>query len=161
MKITKYAVHNRLATSAIILALTVLGLYGLRRLPVDLLPDLTYPLVKLQIRWPAATPEEIDKDIADPLERLMATVDNLDSLESSAREGVYSLDVSFKYGTDVDVAFQDVLAALTRAEQDLPENIEPPFVFKADPSQLPIVQLAVSSPQWGPVKLREDRKSVV
>ncbi|MFW5893942.1 MAG: efflux RND transporter permease subunit [Verrucomicrobiota bacterium] len=155
MKITRYSVNRRLATSAIATALVVLGLYGLSRLPVDFLPDVTYPLVKMQIRWPGATPEEIDKDIADPLERLVATVDNLDSLESFAREGVYSLDVSFNYGTDIDVAFQDVLAALTRAGQDLPEDIEPPFVFKADPSQLPVIQLAVSSPAWGPVQLRE------
>ncbi|MFO7871426.1 MAG: efflux RND transporter permease subunit [Kiritimatiellia bacterium] len=155
MRITHYSVHRRLATSAIATALVVLGLYGLTRLPVDFLPDVTYPLVKMQIRWPGATPEEIDKDIADPLERLVATVDNLDSLGSFAREGVYSLDVSFDYGTDIDVAFQDVLAALTRAEQDLPEDIEPPFVFKADPSQLPVMQLAVSSPTWGPVQLRE------
>lgn len=155
MIVTKYSVNRRLPTSAIVLALVVLGLYGLRRLPVDFLPDITYPLVKLQIRWPGATPDEIDKDIADPLERLMATVDNLDSLESSAREGVYSLDVLFEYGTNVDVAFQDVLAALTRAEQDLPDDIDPPFVFKADPSQLPVMQLAVNSPSWGPVELRE------
>jgi len=155
MRITHYSVHRRLATSAIATAMVVLGLYGLFRLPVDFLPDVTYPLVKLQIRWPGATPEEIDKDIADPLERLMATVDNLDALESFAREGVYSLDVSFNYGTDIDVAFQDVLAALTRAGQDLPEDIEPPFVFKADPSQLPVMQFAVSSPKWGPVQLRE------
>lgn len=155
MRITQYSVNRRLATSAIATALVVLGLYGLSRLPVDFMPDVTYPLVKMQIRWPGATPEEIDKDIADPLERLMATVDGLDSLESFAREGVYSLDVSFDYGTDIDVAFQDVLAALTRAGQDLPEDIEPPFVFKADPSQLPVMQLAVSSPAWSPVQLRD------
>jgi len=155
MRITQYSVNRRLATSAIATALVVLGLYGLSRLPVDFMPDVTYPLVKMQIRWPGATPEEIDKDIADPLERLMATVDNLDSLESFAREGVYSLDVSFDYGTDIDVAFQDVLAALTRAGQDLPEDTEPPFVFKADPSQLPVMQLAVSSSTWSPVQLRD------
>jgi len=155
MRITQHSVGRRLATSAIVLALVVLGLYGLWRLPVDFLPDITYPLVKLHIRWPGATPDEIDKDVADPVERLMATVDNLDYLESSSREGVYSLDVHFEYGTDVDAAFQDVLAALTRAEQDLPEDIEPPFVFKADPSQLPVMQVAISSDRWGPVQLRE------
>ncbi|MDZ7754240.1 MAG: efflux RND transporter permease subunit [Gammaproteobacteria bacterium] len=155
MKITQYAVHRRLATGAIALAAVVLGLYGLWRLPVDYLPEVTYPLVKVQIRWPGATAEEIDKDIADPVERLMATVDYLDDLESTSREGVYALDVNFEYGADVDVAFQDVLAALTRAEQDLPEDIEPPYVFKADPSQLPVMQLTIRSDRWGPVDLRE------
>ena len=155
MRITQHSVSRRLATSAIMLALVVLGLYGLWRLPVDFLPDITYPLVKVQIKWLGATPDEIDKDIADPVERLMATADNLDYLESSAREGIYALDVHFEYGTDVDAAFQDVLAALARAEQDLPDEIEPPFVFKADPSQLPVMQMAISSERWGPVQLRE------
>ncbi|MFP4040949.1 MAG: efflux RND transporter permease subunit, partial [Desulfosudaceae bacterium] len=155
MKITAYAVRRRLATSAIVLALVVLGLYGLWRLPVDFLPDVTYPLVKVQIEWPGATPDEIDTDIADPVERLMATVDNLDSLESSSRTGLYALDVNFDYGTDTDVAFQDVQAALTRAKPDLPDNAEEPFVFKADPSQLPVIQVAINSEHWGPVKVRE------
>ncbi|MFW5882480.1 MAG: efflux RND transporter permease subunit [Planctomycetota bacterium] len=98
MKLTQYSVHRRLATGAIALALVVLGLYGLANLPVDYLPEVTYPLVKVHIRWPGATAEEIDKDIADPLERLMATVDHLDELESTCREGVYALDVNCAYG---------------------------------------------------------------
>ncbi len=155
MRITAYAVHRRLATGAIALALIVLGVYGLLRLPVDYLPEVTYPLVKVSIRWQGATPGEIDKDIADPLERLMATVDNLDAVESSCREGLYSLDVRFAYGTDVDVAFQDVLAVLTRARGSLPDDIDEPFAFKADPSQLPVMQVAVSSERLGPVGLRE------
>lgn len=155
MKITEYTVKRRLATSAIALALVVLGMYGLWRLPVDYLPEVAYPLVKVQIKWLGATPDEVDKDIADPIERIVSTVDNLDYLDSSCREGVYSLNVNFEYGADVDVAFQDVLAALTRAAQDLPDDIEEPFVFKADPSQLPVMQLTVSSERWGPVELRE------
>jgi hydrophobic/amphiphilic exporter-1 (mainly G- bacteria), HAE1 family len=155
MKITQYAVHRRLATSAIVVALVVLGLYGLWRLPMDYLPSITYPLVKIQINWPGATPEEIDTVIADPVERLMSTVDRLDYLESSSIEGLYNLSVYFEYGADVDVAFQDALAALTRAQRKLPEDIEAPYVFKADPSQLPVMQLTVSSDRWSPVKLRD------
>ncbi len=155
MRITQHSVRRRLATSAIVVALVVLGLYGLWRLPVDFLPDITYPLVKVHIQWAGAAPDEVDKDIADPVERLMATVDNLDYLESTSRTGLYSLNVYFDYGTDIDVAFQDVLAALTRAKQNLPENAEEPFVFKADPSQLPVMQVAINSERWGPVRLRE------
>ncbi len=155
MKLTQYAVHRRLATGAIIVALVVLGVYGFWRLPVDYLPTITYPLVKVQIRWPGATPEEIDTDIADPVERLMATVDRLDYLNSSSIEGLYALDVYFEYDADVDVAFQDVLAALTRAQQHLPTDIEAPYVYKADPSQLPVMQLTVISSRWSAVRLRD------
>ncbi|MFO7776690.1 MAG: efflux RND transporter permease subunit, partial [Candidatus Hydrogenedentota bacterium] len=109
MKITQYTVFNRLATSAIILALTVLGFYGLWQLPVNLLPDIEYPEVAVQIWWRGATPDEIDKNVADVIEREMATLDRLDSLESSAIDGMYDLRISFEYGADVDVAYQDVL----------------------------------------------------
>ncbi|TVM13868.1 AcrB/AcrD/AcrF family protein [Oceanidesulfovibrio indonesiensis] len=155
MKITHYAVHRRLATSAIVIALMVLGFYGLWQLPVDYLPNITYPLVKVQIKWQGATPEDIDTEIADPVERLMATVDRLDYLESSSIEGQYNLNVYFEYGANVDIAFQDVLAALTRAQQQLPDDIEAPYVYKADPSQLPVMQLTVSSDRWRLVELRD------
>ncbi|GAF99639.1 unnamed protein product, partial [marine sediment metagenome] len=76
-------------------------------------------------------------------------------LESSAIEGMYTLEVSFEYGADVDVAYQDALAAMARARRHLPSDIEEPVVFKADPSQLPVMKLAVSSQQWNLVKLRD------
>ncbi len=154
MKLTHYAVHRRLASSAILVALVVLGLYGFLRLPVDFLPEITYPMIKVHVWWRGATPEEIDQNIADPLERQMATVDNLDYLESSSIEGMYTLLANFKYGVDVDVAYQDALAAMARAARQLPPGIDPPIIIKADPSQLPVVQLTISSDQWDLVELR-------
>ncbi len=154
MKLTEHAVHRRVATSAIIVALAVVGLYGLWHLPVDFLPSVTYPLIKVHIWWRGATPEEIDKNLADPIERQMATVDNLDYLESSCIEGMYTLQANFKYGVPVEVAHQDALAAMARVARELPADIEPPVVIKADPSQLPVVQLTASSDRWNLVQLR-------
>jgi hydrophobe/amphiphile efflux-1 (HAE1) family protein len=154
MKITESAVKRRIATGAIVIALVVLGVYGLWRLPVNFVPNITYPLIRLYISWPGATPEEIDKDLADPIERQLAAVDGLDYLESSSIEGLYTALVNFKYGIDVNVAYQDCLAALARASKNLPKDIEAPFMIKADPSQLPVVQLTISSDQLDLVKLR-------
>lgn len=154
MKLTQYAVHRRLATSAIVFTLLVLGVYGLIGLPVDFLPNVTYPMIKVHIWWRGATPEEVDKSIADPLERQMATVDNLDYLESSSIEGMYTLQANFKYGVDVNVAYQDALAAMARVARELPKDMDPPVIIKADPSQLPVVQLTVSSGQWDLVQIR-------
>ena len=154
MKITESAVKRRIATSAIVIALVVLGAYGLWQLPVNFVPNITYPLIRVYISWPGATPEEIDKDLADPIERQLAAVDGLDYLESSSIEGLYTALVNFKYGIDVNVAYQDCLAAMARASKDLPKDIEAPFMIKADPSQLPVVQITVSSDQLDLVKLR-------
>ena len=154
MQLTRYSLKNRLAVGAIALALLVLGLYGASYLPVDLLPSITYPMIKVHIWWRGATPEEIDKSIADPIERQMATVDDLDYLESSSIEGMYTLLVNFRYGVDVNVGYQDVLAAMARAARQLPTDIDPPVVVKADPSQLPVLQMTVSSEKWDLTRLR-------
>ncbi len=154
MKITAAAVKRRIATSVIAVALVVLGVYGLLQLPVNFLPDMTYPMIKIHIWWRGATPDEIETNLADLIERQMATVDGLDYLESSSIEGMYTLVANFQYGVDIDVAYQDSLAAMARVARQLPKDIDPPIVIKADPSQLPVVQLTVRSDQWDLVQLR-------
>ena len=154
MKLTNFFLTKKLSALAIIIGLLVLGLYGFSYLPVDFLPNITYPMIKIHIWWRGATPDEIDKSIADPIERQVSTVDDLDYIESSSIEGMYTLLVNFKYGTDVNVGYQDVLAAMARVARELPKDIDPPVVIKADPSQLPVVQLTISSDLWSLTKIR-------
>ena len=86
MKITAIANRRRVATNVIAVALMVLGFYSLWRLPVNFLPDMTHPLTRLLIYWRGATPEDIITNVADPIERQMASVDGLDYLESTSFE---------------------------------------------------------------------------
>jgi HAE1 family hydrophobic/amphiphilic exporter-1 len=155
MKITEIAAKRPLSTAALVLVVLVLGLVGFARLPVDFLPNITYPLIKVHIWWRGATPDEVNRQIADPVERVFSTVDGLDYLQSSSIEGMYTLQANFRYGVDVDVAYQDALAAMARIARELPKDIDPPIVIKADPSALPIVQLTVRSSEWDLVKLRD------
>jgi multidrug efflux pump subunit AcrB len=136
------------------LAIVVIGVFGYSQLPTNLLPDITYPLVKVYIPWRGATPEEIETDIADPVERQMATVDGLDYLESSCTEGLYQLLVNFRYDVDRDVAYQDVLAKMGMVTKRLPKDMDNPTILKADPSQLSIVDVVVSSDTMDLVALR-------
>lgn len=155
MKLTEWAARRRIAAGAVLIALIVLGGYGFTKLPVDYLPNVAYPMIKVQIEWRGATPAEIEREIADPVERFVAAVEGLDYLESSSTAGLYSLTVHFRYGIDTDIAFQDVLAALTRVQKNLPSTIEAPYVFKADPSQLPVVQILATSVSMNGVELRD------
>jgi hydrophobe/amphiphile efflux-1 (HAE1) family protein len=152
---TELAVRRKVATGAIAIALLVLGVLSLTRLPVDFLPDIAYPLIKVHIWWRGATPEEIEEHVAEVIEREMAAVEGLDYLESSSIEGGYTLQVNFRYGVDVNVAFQDVQAAMARAARRLPPDMDAPIVIKADPQQLPVVQLTVQSSLWDLVQIRD------
>lgn len=148
------AIARRISTAILALGLAIFGALNLKTLPVDFLPSVKYPLIKLSIVWPGATPDDIDRNLADPIERQVASVDGLDYLTSSALEGLYQLDVNYRYGVDVDVAYQDTLAAFARAQKDLPVDIEAPVIVKADPSQLPIVQIAFESDRMDLTQMR-------
>lgn len=155
MNITKSTLLRPIGAAVIAIAVFVVGLFSLRQLDVDYLPDITYPMIKIHISWPGATPEDIDRNIADPIERVMSTLDNLDYLESSSIEGLYTLLVNFEYGVAVEVAYQDVIAAMGRIAKDLPVDMEPPMIIKADPSQLPVMEVTVTSQQRDLVWLRD------
>jgi hydrophobic/amphiphilic exporter-1 (mainly G- bacteria), HAE1 family len=155
MNLTERSLKKPVALTVLVLAALALGIFSLNQLDVDYLPDITYPMVKIHIWWRGATPAEIEVNIAEPLERIMATVDNLDYLESSTLEGMYTLLVNFQYGVKVDHAFQDVVSAMERAERHLPPDIDTPLVIKADPSFLPVIQVVVSSDRRSLVWLRE------
>jgi hydrophobe/amphiphile efflux-1 (HAE1) family protein len=148
------AIANRVSTAVIALGFAVIGALNLSRIPVDFLPDINYPLIKLSIAWPGATPDDIDRNLADPIERQLASVDGLDYLTSSSLEGLYQLDINFRYGVDVDVAYQDSLAAYQRALRELPEDMDPAIIIKADPSQLPVVQAVFESDRMDLTELR-------
>ena len=153
MKLTTISIRRPVATLVLMATAIVLGIYGYFQLPTDFLPEITYPMIKVYVYWRGATPEEINDNIADPIERVMSTVDDLDYLESSSIEGLYTLLVNFEYGTDVDVAYQDVVAKMGLAGRKLPPDADLPIMFKADPSQLPVVQLIVMSEGRDMVKL--------
>ena len=154
MTFSSLVVRRPVAVLAISLAILGLGLFGWNWLPTNLLPEITYPMVKVYITWRGATPAEIETDISDPVERQMATVDDLDYLESTCSEGLYQLTVNFRYNADRDAAYQDVLAKIGLITRRLPRDAESPIVFKADPSQLPVVDLLVSSKTLNLVELR-------
>ncbi len=154
MKLSSLAIGRPVSVIVLVLAASVLGAIGLLRLPVNLLPDITYPMVKVHVNWRGATPEEIEDNIATVVERRMATVDGLDYLESQCTEGMYALQVNFNYNVDRDVAYQDVLAKMGVVRRLLPEGADEPYMLKADPSQLPVADVIVTATDMDITKLR-------
>ena len=154
MKLTKESIKRPAGTIMLMIVLMVVGVAGFFRLPTNMLPDITYPMVKVYVYWTGATPEQIENEVASVVERKMATVDNLDYLESTSEEGVYTLLVNFDFSVDRDIAYQDVLAKMGLIRKELPQEIQEPVIFKADPSQLPVVEILVSSENMSLTQLR-------
>ena len=155
MKLTLAALKRPVAVTVLVVALFATGLFSLSQMEVNYLPNISYPMVKVHVWWRGATAEDIETNIADPLEEVISTVDGLDYIESSSIEGMYTLLINFSYDVNVEVAFQDVVAAMGRVAKKMPRDMDPPVVIKADPSQLPVIEVMISSDTHDQVELYE------
>lgn len=138
----------------IALALLVLGLFMLQRLGVNLLPDIIFPDVRVRIVDSGVPASIMEDKVTRQLEEQLAITEGAISVQSRTTESRSSIDLSFPYGTDIDVALRDASNRLDRAKRFLPDSIEPPVIYKRDPSQIPVIEFIVSSNQKTPIELR-------
>jgi len=136
------------------LAVIVLGVFSYYRLGIDLLPHIIYPEVRVRIVDPGVPAKVMEDEITRQLEEQLAITEDAISVQSQTSEGTSSVDLSFEYGKDIDVALRDASNRLDRAKRFLPETIDPPVIYKRDPSQIPVAELVVTSPLLDPVELR-------
>ncbi len=141
MNITKIAVNRPIATTMVFLIIIVLGVMAFRFLPVDLLPPIEYPQLTVATSYPNVGPEEIETIITDRVENAVASVPNIEEIRSSSEEGRSRVRLEFAQGTNVDMAANDVRAALDRIRDDLPPEVESPRLWKFDPDNFPVAIL--------------------
>lgn len=152
--ISSTAVRQHIGTLMLTLAVLVVGVFFLFNLQVDLLPSITYPRIGLRIDVPGVAPEVAIDEVTRPLEEALAATEGVVQIYSQTREGQVSVDLYFQPGGDIDQALNDATAAFNRAQSNLPDVVESPRLFKVDPSQLPVYELAISSSSLEPVDLR-------
>lgn len=149
-----WSIRHPIGVTMLALSVVVLGLGSLERLGINLLPDIIYPEVRVRINDPGVPARIMEDRITRQLEEQLAITEGAVQVQSNSREGRSSVDLSFPYGSDIDVALRDASTRLDRAKRFLPESIDPPVIYKRDPSQIPILEMVVSSPNRDPVVLR-------
>jgi CzcA family heavy metal efflux pump len=153
--LTSGAISRPIGTLALWSVVIVLGGFYVSRLPLDLLPQIVYPQVRANVNYPGVAPEVMEEQVTKVLEAALATTENLVQLESETEEGRVGVNLHFRYGTDINFALQDASKNLDRARARLPDDADPATIFKFDPSQQPVYEVAFSSPLRGPVALRD------
>ncbi len=154
MSLSKLAIRRHIATLMLSVAVIVLGLFFTTQLPVDLLPSITYPRIGVRADSPGVSPEVAVDEITRPLEQALAATEGVVQIVSRTREGRVSVDLYFEPGGNIDQALNDATATLNRARNRLPDNIEQPRLFKFDPSQLPVYEMALTSETLQGMELR-------
>lgn len=153
--IASWAISHPIGTLMLTSTMLVLGIVYIGRLPVDLLPRIVYPQVRVNVSNPGVEPVVLEETVAKPLEAALATVENLERLQTTVNEGSVSIELNFSYGTNVDIALQNASTNVERVRSRLPIEASAPVISKSDPSQMQIFQIAFSSEQRDLVSLRQ------
>jgi multidrug efflux pump subunit AcrB len=149
-----WSIKHPVGVSVIALAVVVLGFFALSRLAIDLLPQIIYPEIRVRILDTSVPATVMEDKVTRQLEEQLAITEDAISVQSNSSRGKSEVDLSFEFGKDMDIALRDASTRLDRAKRFLPDSIEPPIIFKLDPSQIPVMQIVVSSPLRESVELR-------
>ncbi len=142
MSIPEFSVKRPVTVTMLIGIVVVLGVYSLLNLGLDLLPDISYPSVSVLTRWEGAAPEDVERQLTQPLEEMLALISGVKGIKSFSREGMSVIIVEFEWGTNLDFAAQDIRDQISTFKHLLPEGAEDPLVLKFDVSLMPIAAYA-------------------
>lgn len=120
------------------IAFIILGLYSLRNMPLDRLPDVDFPTVSIVTTYPGANAYVVDVNVTREIEDQIATISGIESISSASFAGTSRITITFSLEKDIDVAAQEVRDAVQRAMRRLPEGVDPPVVRKVDTSLSPV-----------------------
>ena len=139
MNISAIAIKRPVFTVMVTVALLVLGAVGLSRLGTDLFPDVSFPVVVVNIVYPGASPEEVENLVSKPLEDSIVSLNGLDRLMTSSREGLSTTIVFFKLGVDIQEGATLVRERVAQVRFKLPAEVKEPAVARLDPSATPVL----------------------
>ena len=132
-------------TTLVMLALLIFGVLGYRLMPVDALPNVDFPTISVSAVLPGASPETMAATVATPLERQFATINGIDSINSTSALGTTSITIQFDLNRNIDSAAQDVQSAIAAALPLLPPMPARPAFRKVNPGDMPVLFIAISS----------------
>jgi HAE1 family hydrophobic/amphiphilic exporter-1 len=147
-------VRRPVLTSVVFLIIVILGIVSLSRLSIDLMPEITYPSISVVTSYGNVGPREMEELVTIPIEEALAAVQGVEEISSTSAEGRSMVRMSFDWGTDLDVAANDVRDRIDRVLGRLPEDIDRPMIRKFDLSAFPILIMSASS-SMNPRDLRQ------
>lgn len=146
MNPSKLFILRPVATSLIMIALLLSGLIAYRVLPLSALPEVDYPTIRISTVYPGASPDVVTSRITAPLERQLGQIAGLNQMTSSSSNGVSVITLQFSLDVRLDVAEQEVQAAMNTANNFLPDDLpNPPVYNKVNPADAPIMTLGLRS----------------
>lgn len=143
MSLAHTAIRRPITMYMICGVIILLGAISLTRLPVDLMPDVTYPSITVRVSYAGVGPLEMEELVARPIEQAVSAVAGLEQINSTSSEGSATVRLNFAWGTNLNAAADDVRSRVDRIRARLPEDADAPILFKFDASSMPIMSVGV------------------
>ncbi|MCX8164268.1 MAG: efflux RND transporter permease subunit [Aquificaceae bacterium] len=134
----RFFLHRPVTSWMFMIAFILLGIYSLRHIPIDRLPDVDFPTVTIVTTYPGANAYVVDVNVTRKIEDQIATISGIETISSASFSGTSRITITFSLEKDIDVAAQEVRDAVQRVLRRLPEGVDPPVVRKVDTSLSPV-----------------------
>ena len=162
MNLSRPFVRRPIASALIAVAIVLVGALAYGLLPVAPLPQVDFPTIRVSASLPGASPETIASSVSAPLERALGSIAGITNISADCRQGSVGITLEFNFDRDIDSAARDVQAAINAARGQLPAGMPGnPTYRKSNPSQAPIMALALSSPNLAPGALYDIAATVL
>lgn len=156
MRIPEFAVKRPVSTTMMILIFVVLGITSYFKLPVDMLPSLTFPNATVVTRYEGVGPEEIERSVTKLIEGAVSRVEGLKKVSSTSRMGASIVNVEFEWGTNMDWALQNMREKMDQIpDYFFPKDAKKPIIFKFNPADMPLLVLGLSGKNIETYQLRK------
>jgi HAE1 family hydrophobic/amphiphilic exporter-1 len=158
MSIPRLAIQRPITMFMLSAVVMLIGGLSLARLPVDLMPDVSFPSITVRVGYAGVGPLEMEELVTRPIEQALSAVAGLERLESTSSEGSARVTLNLSWGTDLNEAADDIRNRLDRVRGRLPEEADAPVMFKFDASAAPIMGVGVEGTvagEYDRVRLRE------
>ena len=145
MSLYEGSVKKPIMTSLCFVAVAILGIFSLTKLPIDLYPDIETNTIMVMTAYPGASAADIENNLTRPLENALNAVSDLKHITSESKENISLITLEFEFGEDIDVLTNDVRDKLDMVKSELPDEAENPIIFKFSSDMIPIVLLSVQA----------------
>ena len=145
MRIYEGAVRRPVMTALVFVAVVIMGLFSLNKLPIDLLPNIETNVIMVMTTYQGASAADIETNVTRPLENSLNTVANLKKLTSSSRENRSIIQLEFDFGLDINALTDDVRSKLDMVKSFLPEGTTEPIIFKFSADMIPVIMISATA----------------
>ena len=159
MFLSNFSIKNPVTTVAIVIVLMCLGLLAFKNLRVNQIPDVEMPIIVVNVPYPGASPETVEREIINRVEKALQSIPQVYEIRSQASEGQARIFIQFNFKKNMSIASDEIRNAIASVRYKLPVEMREPVLFHVDPSAQPIMQLALSSDRLSHARSRASPKT--